>query len=131
MVLSGAAHSASGLHVKSQNLPATLNSTGRDCSESIESAQPPGADYIPGRNVAGNSVAPADIGRNEPDIYPVIRFDLGLGKRQKNRYFSPGLKGGPLRAKDLTAGEVSIDTFNGEVALDGQPLAFKKNRYDC
>jgi len=121
----GAAISESGFHAQSRNLPATVNSNGRDCSEFIDAEKPPGAGDLPRR------VAPADVEPVGSENFPILRFDLGLGKRQKNRYISPGTKNSRLRARDLSVGEVSVDTFNGEVALDGRPLTQPKNRYGC
>ena len=118
----GAANAESGFHAQSRDLPATTNSYDRGCSELTGKKTTPGFD---------RTVVPADVERVGPENFPVIRFDLGLGKRQKNRYISPGLKNSRLRARNLTAGEVSVDTYNGEVALDGQALTRSKNRYGC
>lgn len=122
----GAAIAESGFHAQSRDLPATSNSDGRDCSELIGVKNTPGAGYIPDK-----TVAPADIGPVRSEKFPIVRFDLGLGKRRKNRYISPGMKNSRLRTRDLTVGEVSVDTFKGEVALDGQPITRSKNRYGC
>jgi len=122
----GAANSESGFHAQSRNLPAATSSNNRDCFGLTGAKKTPGADYIPDQ-----TVAPADIEPVGSENFPILRFDLGLGKRQKNLYISPGMENSRLRARDLSVGEVSVDTFNGEVALDGQPLTRTGTRYGC
>ena len=122
----GAAEAESGFHAQSRDLPATSSSGGRDCSGLIRSGEITQGEYTSGR-----TVTPADIEPVGSKAYPIVRFDLGLGNRRKNRYISPGLKNNRLRARDLSVGEVSVDTFNGSVALDGQPLTRSKNRTGC
>jgi len=122
----GSANSQSGFHAKSRDLPATVNSRDRDCPEVRRPQSPPGAGYFPDRKLM-----PADVAPVGPDFFPVLRFDLGLNSQPKSRLKLPGNKPGRLRARDLTVGEVSVDTFNGEVAVDGQPLARPGGRYGC
>jgi len=122
----GAANAESGFHARSRDLPATSNSGARDCSDLTGNKQPSGAGYIRDR-----AVAPADVEPVDPESFPIVRFDLGLGNRRKNQYISPGLKSSRLRARGLSVGEVSVDTFTGEVALDGRSLTRSKNRAGC
>lgn len=120
------ADAKSGFHVQSENLPATLNMNNFRCREAaIEKEKRrvvPGPEYRPGRNASGAPVAPAQSDLERRDAYPVVRFDLGFNRRFRRRIDSFGLKQQGLRATDLSAGEVSIDTSSGEVALDGRPL---------
>jgi len=122
----GAAEAESGFHAQSRNLPATSTSNDRDCSELLRAGKTSDAGSVPDR-----TVTPADIEPMGSENFPIVRFDLGLGKRRKNRLISPGPKNSQMRARDLTVGEVSVDTFNGEVALDGRALTQPKTRYDC
>ncbi len=125
------AYSQSGFHAQSGNLPATIDQINPNCSEFENSTLTPGAEYIPGRNVAGKSVVPADVDPLRRRASPVVRFDLGLGNSRRNNYKRSGLKRGQLRAKNLSVGEVSIDTATGEVALDGQRLARRDSYSGC
>ena len=123
---SDVANSESGFHAQSRNLPATVDTSDRDCSRLTGAKNTPGARYIPDRKVVSADVEP--IGSEN---FPVLRFGLELGKQRKNRYISPGMKNSRLRPGDLTIGEVIVDTYSGEVALDGQPLTRTGTRYGC
>jgi len=127
VVLAGPANSQSGFHASSRDLPATLEATNSNCYEVANGTRIPGADYRPGRDIARGKIVPADVPSPKPDFYPVVRFDLGIGKRRGK---SVGGKK-RLRAKDLTVAEVSIDTSTGEVALDGQSLTPAKRYRGC
>jgi hypothetical protein len=121
------ANSQSGFHASSRNLPATLETENSNCYELATEAKAPGAEYIPGLNSAGGQIVPADVPSQQQDFYPVVRFDLGIGKRR----VKPAGRKKELRARNLTVAEVSIDTSTGVVALDGQKLTPPKRYSGC
>lgn len=135
VTLMSIADAKSGFHAKSENLPATLNKNSFRCRETANKKGKrrvyPGPEYIPGRNVSGAAVAPAESDPAGTEAYPVVRFDLGFDRRLRRRIKSFGLKQGRLRATDLSAGEVSIDTSSGEVVLDGRALTQTGDRVGC
>ncbi len=114
---------------KSKNLPASLSGNG--CSELAGGSNFPGADFVPGRDVKGEKIAPAELPGEYQEIQPIVRFDLQSDRRLKVRKGANSRRRSPLRTNNLSLGEVSIDTSSGEVAVDGQQLTNTKKGSGC
>lgn len=117
-----AAHSASRFQVKSENLPATLNTNNTLCREQAAAKRTAPARFHSGQHNSDRSIVPADVAGSTSEFRPVVRFDIGPGHKQRRHR---------LLGKGVSVGEVSIDTRTGKVVLDGQIISAPQRRTGC
>lgn len=97
------------------NAPAVANGTGmidpRLCDQIAGIDQRSHAEYVPGVDVAGKPVVPADAYMSGvPAIQPQVTFDVPLKRKPFRRHAY------------ASAGQIDVDTTTGMVFYNGEPL---------